>query len=216
MSLACWEPLEGTPEALNTLTKELGVSGWEFAQVWSMSDVPRSAVAFILLYPTLPELEAHLRRKSDSNSCSFDGFFVRQLVGGSCLTIAALHALMNGIPEIPKGSVLSELIQTECDVSDKESLRRRSLDVVEHPSIRRGHAMAARNLATSQAGQRQGRHFIVFVKKDGALWELDGRREWPMCRGSIDAVSAVQGILAASSDRRVHFDVSLLALVPSL
>lgn len=177
------------------------------------------------MYPTtVPEIDAHLRRASTTvNDHKSNLVFVRQLVGGSCGTIAALHALMNGIAaqDIPASSALHELVHSSVEEDSRDgdqSVMDRSNHVVENSQIRRAHEVAAaacgRATTASVVGQRQGRHFLTLVKShDGILWELDGRRKRPVCRGkNKDAIAEVQAILETAVD--VYFGFALLALVP--
>jgi hypothetical protein len=150
------------------------------------------AVAFVLLYPTtILEIETHLRRtpaplRCDTSDGAFDQsddvFFARQFIGGSCGTIAALHALINGIPDsdIPTNSPLRELGASVEDNSptnhEPKAQSRRSRLIVENVQIQRAHEIAAAAAqrpknAKVLRGQRQGRHYLTFVKgPDGALW----------------------------------------------
>ena len=221
MSETCWEPLEATPNVFNTLANALGVSLWKFVDIVEFASVPSDAVALILMYPTtVPEVDAHLRRPSATFEDSQPNiFFIRQLVGGSCGTIAALHALVNGIAnrDIPTSSALHGLLDSAAEENDNEqSVTGRSCLVIENSQIRRAHKIAAAGARTTTAsftGQRQGASFLTFVKSpEGLLWELDGRRENPVCRGKKDAITEVQDILKTAVN--VHFGFVLLALVP--
>ena len=226
MSEACWEPLEATPQAFNTLANALGVPWWKFVDVVDWDSVPSDAVAWILMYPTtVPEIESHLHRTAASSACGCDSsnvFFVRQLIGGSCGTIAALHAMINGITEkeIPATSPLHEIIESlDKHLRDDfdNTVLHRSRGVVENVVLQRAHEIASGTTGAQVvrcAGQRQGRHFLTFFKSpEGILWELDGRRKFPVCRGSHkDVMVEVQGILQKAPD--IHFGFALLALVP--
>lgn len=225
----CWEPLEATPESFNALLNALGLSsadGWKFVQVLDLDDDAlrgTTAVAVILLYPTIPDIEAYLRRPTNaSDDAPMDGsiprnlFFVRQLVGGSCGAIAALHAFLNAVA-IPSGSPLQDFVERDGYSMEEAAILRRSRQVVDNPSMREAHRRAAgpSSSSNSQKGQRQGRHFLTFIQRNGRLWELDGRREAPVCRGRQDFGSHMQGILMSTVDPRVHFGSSVLALVPT-
>ena len=70
-------------------------------------------------------------------------------------------------------------------------------------------------------GQRQGRHFLTLVHRQGTLWELDGRRDAPTRLGTthertfwMDAMVRVQEILESTRDPSIHARCCLMALVP--
>ena len=147
---ACWEPLEGTPEAFNALidvllSRSVGAEAaaaasasasshdgnddddWHFVSVLGLDSEllamlsPDRAVALILLYPTTPELEQYrlLRRVHEDNTNTRDDattvpiqniVFLRQLVGGTCGTIAVVHALANCLLQYNNDLVNTALI----------------------------------------------------------------------------------------------------------
>lgn len=234
-----WEPLEGTPEAFNTLAKGLGVDTrrWCFVYVLGLDDdllasVQPGAVSLILLYPTVTEAEEYLRRKVPSSPSPSDVFFARQTVGGTCGTIAVMHALVNSIDDLgeavaPDSVLLSDFMDDkQHDSLDKDDVvERRSQRLLDSEVIRKAHQAAYETAAgsnkTPAAGQRQGRHFITFVHMDGSLVELDGRRTAPACRGATcastflhDAAAEVRSIVAAVEDPLHQLQFSLFALVP--
>jgi len=228
MSLECWEPLEASSESLNTLLQALGVPAWKFVQVLDLDDeaAVAQAVAFILLHPTIPDVEKYLRRPTPAITIRTDPpslFFARQLVGGSCGTIAVLHALMNVFDKdtIPNDSPLQGLVENDDYSTENAAILQRSQRVVGNASIQDAHRVAAgqgrKESTKSLAGQRQGRHFVTFVKNDEELlWELDGRRDHPVCRGSnATFLSEIKSILTSTDDPKVHFGSSVVALVPA-
>jgi ubiquitin carboxyl-terminal hydrolase L3 len=193
-------------------------------------------VSLILLYPTTLHLEHYLRRNDDTmtdnnmnavsssttTTTTTDGaitmpkipkknvVFLRQLVGGTCGTIAVVHALANCLMNhhnenitggvFPEDSILAELWRDAMAANDDEEndeneheiqIMRRSRHFVESKQVQaaRQAALAAMRRPegsstnrASAAGIRQGRHFITFVHLHGMLVELDGRRPRPVGR----------------------------------
>ena len=213
----CWEPLEATPEALTALTRALGVSSHTFVPAWDWEAL-EATTPLVLLYPTLPELESFRQQREIIAADATQLYFMRQIVGGACGTVAVLHALMNGVPGASlQNSPLVEWRETTYSL-DKSAIQERSTSILEHIKIREAHNLAAATNhppnTPSQAGIRQGRHFVTFIHQNGLLWELDGRRNAPQCLGDTTAVSEIQRILQASHHPRVHLETVVLALVP--
>ena len=242
----CWEPLEGTPDVFNVVAQQLGLdthNQWHFVDVLGLDDeivsltIPKSsitghysAVALIVLYPTTdPEIDAYLKRdESVTNNDTCCCCFLKQLIGGMCGTMAVVHAIANSLPchdAIAAESPLSILLLN--DTTTTKGILPRSRRFAESEAVRRAHQAAVdsgnhhNRHAPSCRGQRQGRHFLTFVHRNDWLWEIDGRREAPTCRGTTseetfwnEAVAQVRGILAATNDPCLHARCSLVALVP--
>ena len=216
-----------------------------------------SAVALIMLYPTTDnDIQAYLAKGSqdetgqlgvsqektstankDSHS---ECFFLKQIVGGTCGTIAVVHAIANTIQcheAIALDSILSSMVNAWNDsgklANSNDDILKLSRCFVTSAAVRQAHEQAAasssinskRSSTTSfiGIGQRQGRHFITLVHRNGTLWEVDGRRDTPTRLGTTgersfltDAMARVKGILAATKDTSIHARCSLVALVPIL
>jgi len=192
--------------------------------------VPAGAAALIFLYPTTDkEMKVYLEREEPvSMVVPKDTTFLRQIVGGTCGTIAVVHAVANALqcrdaisPESPLAKLLSDAVSVKDDVMGT------SQRFVNSAAVRQAHqwAVSATTSANSKpaAGQRQGRHFLAFVNHNGHLLELDGRRAAPVCRRPSTsattflrhAAAEVKGIVSATQDPSVHVRCSLMALVPS-
>lgn len=233
MNNDAWEPLECTPDTFNILAKGLGLDTerWHFVDVLGLDDellslVPPGATALILLYPTTDkDIEQCLNRvEPDVLDVPSNVVFLRQLVGGSCGTIAVVHAVTNSRQchdAVSPSSPFAELIDNSGDTDSK------SRWFVESESVRNAHQATVKSIVgtSSQmplAGQRQGRHFIAFVNQNDHLLELNGRNNAPICRGTTSSISflrdtakEIQKIVASTRDSSVHVRCSLVALVPT-
>lgn len=240
MSTDAWEPLEGTPDVFTVLAKELGLDTrrWHFCDVLGLDDellslVPDGAAALIFLYPTTDtDIDVHLNRSApDSFHVPSDVHFIRQMVGGTCGTIAVLHALVNGTQcrdAILPGTALEKILNEVVDLHNDVDVMNRSRRFVNSNAVQKAHdaavATSIREGSASRpaaAGQRQGRHFITFVNHNNCLLELNGRRPTPACRMTTsdvtflrDAANEVKAIVAATRDPLIHVRCSLVALVP--
>jgi len=215
-----WIPLECSPSVFAKLSAGLGATGCKFEDVLSLdedyvqSQCP-SSFAFILLYPTEPHVEAFRRQRRIPQQQEEDGvnknkgvFFLRQLNGGACGTIAVLHALLNNRQHIkihnnrlnsPLAEFLASLekLHSSDDDNDKDAVMKRSRFFLESQGIAQAHFHASRNETEEAsggkddpsrfAGQRQGRHFITFTPSVSGqcLLELDGRWPKPIWRRPI-------------------------------
>ena len=247
-----WIPLECSPSVFAKLSAGLGATGCKFEDVLSLdedyvqSQCP-SSFAFILLYPTEPHVEAFRRQRRIPQQQEEDGvnknkgvFFLRQLNGGACGTIAVLHALLNNRQHIkiennsPLGEFLATMEMLDDD-DDKDALMKRSRCLLESQGIAQAHFHASRNDSDETnhgkddpsriAGQRQGRHFITFTPSASGqcLLELDGRWPKPIWRRPIPpntttfvatAMKEIQLIVATLEDPRLQLSVSVVAVMP--
>lgn len=241
MSKEAWEPLEGTPEAFNVLAKELGLDTrrWHFVDVLGLDDdllsltAHQGAAALIFLYPTTDkEIDLYLKRNDTASlNVSRDVHFRRQLVGGTCGTIAVFHAIANSTQcrdGISPESLLNELLKETVEDNNDDAVMNRSRRFAESARVQKAHDAAVATgfcdgISTRPAaGQRQGRHFITFVNSHDILLELDGRRSKPVvCRTTTsaatflkDAAAEVKAIVATTQDSSIHIRCSLVALVP--
>lgn len=206
--------------------------------------LPSPCIALVLTYPTSAVAQAHLDSKqscdearathvgSEMLASATGPVFLRQRSGGACGTIAALHALINGARVLP-ASMESLLGRSLCEelllLSDANGIdarggnlcERRSQRLFDSPKIRAAHDLSATATATaaSRAGERQGRHFVTFVRANDRLLICDGRRSGPIdcgptCEATFlrDAADEVAR-LAAAVDAADALAFSLLALV---
>ena len=242
---AAWPPLASSPSALTGFTAALGVevTALQFVDVLGLEEdllgmLPGRCLALVLLYPTTVAVQAHLDAlEARAPRTMSAAIFFRQLYGGTCGTLATLHAVVNGARALPAADALlgvtlrTELLLDEAaaeGVAAAERLiERRSHAVLASAAIRLAHERAAiaSSAATARAGERQGRHFLTFVAVDGRLILLDGRRHAPIdCGGTSEegflahAVAEVRGLFAAAANDHDgtgsdHHAFSLMALV---
>lgn len=221
-----WEPLECTPECLNALLVALGVHEWEFIDVLDTSCLPYHAAAFLLLHPTTKAVETYIQQMGTVNNApasTNDLLFIRQHIGGSCGSIAVLHALLNSCKvKLPVlDSLRAVLVPKKQDDDQDNTIAsiNRSRHSVE--SIQAAHAGAAATIRSkglsSRAGQRQGQHFVTFIQNNNDVWLLDGRREGPICRVDSSVQAELRGLLDSSAKEQPQtiYRFSVMALVAS-
>ncbi|XP_053680835.1 ubiquitin carboxyl-terminal hydrolase [Anopheles nili] len=189
-----WLPLESNPEVLSNYLVKLGVSPlWNIVDIYGMDDevldmVPKPAKSLIFLYPCSKAYE-DLRAKEDEELKDQNIehpkslFFTRQYVHNACGTIALIHAVLNNPDiEIEEGSVLKNYFNEVKDLSPKE--RGELLNkCTEFKKTHEENALQGQT-AAPDINDAVYHHFIAFVHVDGKLYELDGRKNFPIEHGS--------------------------------
>eukprot|EP00816_Leptocylindrus_hargravesii_P012989 CAMPEP_0196803430 /NCGR_PEP_ID=MMETSP1362-20130617/2841_1 /TAXON_ID=163516 /ORGANISM="Leptocylindrus danicus, Strain CCMP1856" /LENGTH=253 /DNA_ID=CAMNT_0042175019 /DNA_START=46 /DNA_END=807 /DNA_ORIENTATION=+ len=194
-----WFPLESNPTILNGYISKLGFNTdlYEFVDVyateeWATSMVPKSVLAVIFLYPISPVQEQHRHEESSSGaalshemSSQRKVWYTKQRIGNACGTIGVLHALANINVDLiqPESWISTFLHRATCDTDPlvkAEILE--SDDVIE---TLHDDATQNNNNATGRGeiDDEVLTHFIAFTNVDGMLYELDGRKDGPICHG---------------------------------
>uniref|UniRef100_A0A182QQE0 Ubiquitin carboxyl-terminal hydrolase n=1 Tax=Anopheles farauti TaxID=69004 RepID=A0A182QQE0_9DIPT len=188
-----WLPLESNPEVLSNYMGKLGVSPlWNIVDIYGMDDelldmVPKPVKSLIFLFPCSKAHEEfrakedeELKGKSIEHPKSL--FFTRQFVHNACGTIALIHAVLNNPEiEIEKGSVLQKYLEDAKDLSPDargELLNKNA----EFKATHEENAQQGQT-ATPNIDDAVYHHFIAFVHVDGTLYELDGRKNFPIAHG---------------------------------
>ncbi|KAG9289733.1 hypothetical protein G9A89_014468 [Geosiphon pyriformis] len=190
-----WLPLESNPEVMNKYVHKLGVSTkWAFTDVWALESeflnmIPHPVLAVLLLYPITAnnenirqEQEALLVSAQEAGAgqiVSDNVIFYKQTIPNACGTISLLHSLANNLDkiEIDEGPI-KRLID-----------RTRSSSPEERAKVLEGdEELAQAHRISAEAGQSRpyedtNLHFTCFVQKDGHLYELDGRKPFPINHG---------------------------------
>ncbi|XP_072478391.1 ubiquitin carboxyl-terminal hydrolase isozyme L3 isoform X7 [Notamacropus eugenii] len=169
-----WLPLEANPEFL----KQLGLHpNWQFVDVYGMepellSMVPRPVCAVLLLFPITEKyevfrIEEEEKIKSEGQDVTESVYFMKQTISNACGTIGLIHAIANNKDKMnfESGSALKKFLEESLSMNPEE--RARYLEKYEAPSI----------------DEKVDLHFIALVHVDGHLYELDGRKPFPINHG---------------------------------
>ncbi|KAI8816418.1 uncharacterized protein EV422DRAFT_545935 [Fimicolochytrium jonesii] len=222
-----WIPLESNPQVMNTYTNKLGVtSKWAFTDVWGLDEellqfIPRPVLAVVLLFPITEKYEDHRRSeeaqiKERGQTVSKNVYFIRQTIGNACGTIGLLHALANNVENFELGDgplkrILDETLPKSPDDRAKVLEGSNELAAVHEESSQAGQT------AAPSRDQDVDLHFICFVRKDGHLYELDGRKPFPINHGPSDdvlkdSVKIVQQFMGRDPD---NLNFTVIALAPA-
>jgi ubiquitin carboxyl-terminal hydrolase L3 len=170
-------------------------SEWSVVDVIGLDEellafIPRPIVSLLLLFPTNEEkIDSKEDSEEDNNKIENEDekrcevYFMRQTIGNACGTIALIHAIANNMDCIqfsPKSSLKSFI-----DLSKSLTPEERAKLLETNEDICNAHQMCAREGQTSAPvlNRDVNHHFIAFVEKSGFLYQLDGRKEFPINHG---------------------------------
>ncbi|XP_061547113.1 ubiquitin carboxyl-terminal hydrolase isozyme L3 [Phycodurus eques] len=228
MSSQCWLPLESNPEVMTKFVRSLGMKqSWQFGDVYGLDPdmlgmVPRPVCAVLLLFPITEKYEAFKqeeeeRLKSQQQEVSTDIYFMRQTIGNACGTIGLIHAVANNLArlEFEPNSVLKKFLELTCQMSPQE----RSAFLENDESIRITHESSAQEGQTEAPSldEKVNLHFIAFVNVGGQLYELDGRKPFPILHGKtsedtlLEDASEVCKTFMARDPQEVRFTIIALS-----
>jgi len=222
-----WVPLESNPEMLSKFAYRVGLpAGWGFVDVYGIDSelltlVPQPCVAVTLLYQWEP-LEGFKEAQreqieKEGQEVSSELFYMRQYVGGACGTIAAIHSIANNeqVLKLPGDSSLGQFL-SNMKGGSPEDLGLALASASELHGASEASAVDGQT-ATSNRGVKTGHHFVTFVEKGGDVYELDGRKAFPINHGPSKgdllraATTVIQEKFMTQNPSSIHF--SMMALV---
>jgi len=210
-----WFPLESNPAVMRKYVRSLGLlpTFYTFNDIlstedWALDMVLPPVLAVIFLYPIKAPAET-LRREEDARIkeegqvLSSQLFFTKQTVGNACGTVGLIHAILNNKDklEFASGSFLENFEKNTQGKTPDE----RAVILEEDEGLDRAHESAAAEGQSSQISMEEvlNTHFITFVEKEGCLYELDGRKNFPINHGPSspdtllrDAMAVVRQVIA--------------------
>lgn len=153
--------------------------------------IPRPALALLAIIPLTPAW-ATARLTEDAHKSPYTGsgpqepvLWFKQTIGHACGSIGLLHSVLNG----PAAAFITP--GSDLDVLRREAIpldmTKRAELLYHSESFERAHKsveMAGDSVA-DLSGERNGGHFVSFVKSAGKLWELEGSRMGPLERGEL-------------------------------
>ncbi|XP_050347606.1 ubiquitin carboxyl-terminal hydrolase isozyme L3-like [Nymphalis io] len=220
-------PLESNPEVMNKFLQKLGVPNkWGMVDVMSLepemlSWVPKPVIAVTLLFPVSDAYEQHKQKEendilSKGQEVSSNLFYMKQNISNACGTVALVHGVANNIDKIqlnegPLKKFLEEA--KDLDAAARGTLLEKSEGIINaHKEL----ALEGQT-NTPSAEDPVNHHFITFVHKDGVLYELDGRKAFPINHGKTtpdsmleDAAKICKEFMSRDPDE-VRFTVVALA-----
>ncbi|KAK5639880.1 hypothetical protein RI129_010691 [Pyrocoelia pectoralis] len=187
-------PLESNPDVLNKFLQKLGVpEKWSLVDVFgvdsdSLAWVPRPVISVILLFPisdsyqTFAETQAN-EIKETGQTLTPDLYYVKQMVSNACGTVALIHSIANNAEQIqiadgPFKKLLDE--SENMTPTERGELLQKSAAAI----IDAHRELEHEGQTTANPNDEVNHHFVAFIQKDGHLYELDGRKEFPINHGN--------------------------------
>ncbi|KAL3467063.1 ubiquitin carboxyl-terminal hydrolase [Aspergillus heterothallicus] len=198
MEKKTWKMLENNPHVMNQLAAKLGLSSeLEFYDVYSLDDpllvahIPRPALALLVIIPLTPAWDQN-RKAEDADKEPYTGcgpdepvIWFKQTIGHACGSIGLLHSAINGPAAdfIKLGSDLAEIRQSAIPLG----MEQRAEMLYNSVPFETAHKLVeqAGDSYADPTTERNGGHFVSFVKSGGKLWELEGSRKGPLDRGDL-------------------------------
>ncbi|XP_070554218.1 ubiquitin carboxyl-terminal hydrolase isozyme L3-like isoform X2 [Ptychodera flava] len=198
---------------------------WQFFDVFGLDPdllgmVPSPAVALLLLFPINEKYEAYKKEEQEKiekegQSVSPKVYFMKQTIGNACGTIGLLHAIANNTDVITVESYLKTFFDATKDMTPDQRADKLETD----ESISAAHETSAQEGQTEAPSREEevNLHFIAIVHKDGELYELDGRKRFPVNHGKTSADSFLQDAAGvcqkfmARDPSELHFTMVALA-----
>ncbi|KAJ8404620.1 hypothetical protein AAFF_G00334830 [Aldrovandia affinis] len=219
-----WLPLEANPDFLRQLGLE---PSWQFGDVYGMDPellgmVPRPVCAVLLLFPVTDKyesfrMEEEAKIKSQGQEVRPEVYFMKQTIGNACGTIGLIHAVANNQARLDfePDSALKKFLLQSSSLSPEE----KATFLEKDESIRVTHESSAQEGQTEAPSldEKVDLHFIAFVNVGGCLYELDGRKPFPIAHGKTtednfleDATEVCQRFMARDPDE-LRFTVVALS-----
>ncbi|KAM0803954.1 ubiquitin carboxyl-terminal hydrolase [Usnea florida] len=193
-----WVMLENNPDVMNQLATKLGLSSdLQFYDVYSLDEpallaaIPRPALALLVIIPLTPAWDLS-RQAEDADKEPYTNsgpdepvIWFKQTIGHACGSIGLLHSVINGpaVDFIERDSDLATIrnLAVPLDMTQRAEMLYNSAPFERaHRSVER-----AGDSVADLTGEREGGHFVSFVKSGGKLWELEGSRMGPLERGGL-------------------------------
>ncbi|XP_030056462.1 ubiquitin carboxyl-terminal hydrolase isozyme L3 isoform X2 [Microcaecilia unicolor] len=166
---------------------------WQFVDVYGLdaellSLVPRPVCAVLLLFPVtekyaLFRAEEEEKIKAQGQEVSTSVYFMKQTISNACGTIGLIHAVANNRDKLnfELDSPLQKFLENTWSMSSTERAKYLEND----ESIRVTHECSAQEGQTEAPSidEKVDLHFVAFVHQQCYLYELDGRKNFPVSHG---------------------------------
>ncbi|KAK9805650.1 hypothetical protein WJX72_010011 [[Myrmecia] bisecta] len=226
-----WLPLESNPDVLNEFAAKLGfdTSQYAFCDVYGLDEellalVPQPVLAVLLLFPITSKSEAakqaeEARIQAEGQAVSSNVYFMKQTISNACGTIGVLHAIGNNQDKctLAPGAFLERFFSDTASMTPEARGRYLEDPPVDAPDIDKAHKAAAQEGDTTPPALDEvvDLHFVALVHQSGCLFELDGRKAFPINHGPStpdtlfkDAIAVVRKFMSTTDS--VNFNLIAL------
>eukprot|EP00465_Bigelowiella_longifila_P003079 CAMPEP_0185263844 /NCGR_PEP_ID=MMETSP1359-20130426/16908_1 /TAXON_ID=552665 /ORGANISM="Bigelowiella longifila, Strain CCMP242" /LENGTH=246 /DNA_ID=CAMNT_0027851695 /DNA_START=36 /DNA_END=776 /DNA_ORIENTATION=- len=214
-----WLPLESNPIVLTKFAKRVGLpKGWEFCDIYGtdkelLGMVPQPCAAVVLLFTSSKELKtfkAEQRKEIEEKGQDLSKklFYITQHdgIGNACGTIATIHAMTNCLDQFEPEGVVKKFMEEWKEKSPSDIgyglLKAKDIQEVSEDAAESKDAQTA----TPDRMDNVAAHFIAFVHVEGVLYEMDGRKAFPINHGKTSSKAFLED--AAAVIKKNFFEVS--------
>lgn len=227
-------PLESNPEVMSKFIHLLGVPDkWSIVDVYSLEPdalawVPRPVLALILLFPYNDKFNEFAQGEAEQikekgQTVVDELIFMKQYVSNACGTIALIHSVANNAERLElKEGVFKALLEEAKSLTPEqrgELLLKDNSESEAYKLIATHQELAMEGQTEANPHEKVNYHFVALVERGGFLYELDGRKEFPINHGPttedsflLDGAKVCREFIEKDSEN-VNFTV--MALVQS-
>jgi len=206
-----WVPLESNPEVMTKYNRTLGATAGEWVDVYGFDDsllemVPQPVHAVVLLFPITKQYDEYCKEQDDKlaqagqDKISSDVFYMKQTVHNACGTVGVIHSLANNLTDI---KLTDGKLKTFLDETAKMNPLERGLALENSNNISEAHEEIASEGQTEAPDREENlvTHFVAFIHKNGQLYEMDGRRQFPIDHGPTTASNLLKDAAKVCEER---------------
>ncbi|KAJ3336016.1 Ubiquitin carboxyl-terminal hydrolase bap1 [Gonapodya sp. JEL0774] len=222
MSTGNWCLIESDPAVFTELISQLGVAGVQVEEVFDITSLEGSDAniyGFVFLF----RYEGATTLPPDVSVAPDDGtvFFAKQIIQNACATQAILSILMNA--DIELGPMLTEFR----DFTSMLDAETRGLAITNSEQMRHVHnAFAGSDPFVNEGSSNDPEdaeelfHFVSYLYRNGAVWELDGLRSGPINHGPatpttwISQLSTILQRRMSAQPTNIKFSLQVLRRKP--
>jgi len=222
-----WFPIESNPEVMNVFLGKLGLNTAQFGyhdvlafEDWAYEMIPKPVIAVLMVFP-VSEVEEEFRHResamieANGQEVSRNLYYMKQTISNACGTIGLLHSVGNGRHVFPElvfpDSHLDKLLEATKTMTPDEIANY----LEEDTALETVHEESAQ-LGQSEAVVDVDAHFVCFTCCDGCLYELDGRKKFPINHGPstqstllADAARVIRGFMDRQPDSTSFTTIAL-------
>ncbi|CAH1113302.1 unnamed protein product [Psylliodes chrysocephalus] len=225
-------PLESNPDVMNKFMHVLGVpEKYKIVDVYGLDAdalawVPRPVYALILLFPCSDKYYEYAQQEKErlikeEQQLSSNLWYMKQKVSNACGTIALIHSIANNDDRINLAEgAFKKLLSESKNMSPEErgDILIKAEDIA-FKIINTHQELAMEGQTEVNPDEQVNHHFVALVQKDGELYELDGRKEFPIKHGKTstdnfleDAAKVCTAFIERDSE---DINFTVMALVES-
>ncbi|GAN00919.1 ubiquitin carboxyl-terminal hydrolase isozyme L3 [Mucor ambiguus] len=222
-----WLPLEANPDIWNKIIHDNGVDpGWSFTDVYgldaeSLAMIPQPVAAIIFLFPITDAYE-EFREKEETHlkvheqNISPNLIYYKQTISNACGMMALLHSVANNNHLVVGPGVFQTILQATGSMSPEE----RAEYLENCAELAQIHASSAHEgqTETPDITEQLRLHFICFVEVDDHLYELDGRRSFPInhgkCSNFIESTAKIMTQFVERNPEEKEYSAIAFSQVP--